>query len=142
MSFSIYQQFEGLAIALPAGTETVAVTSPPIQSVADLADSPGRVIRGTINVTGGATGGAWSVKCRYQNATGTQIGGTRTVTMAAATTQEIPFNFMDNGIGPSPVAGEIAAGGVYVITLTAAGSAGTVNEGGIEVFDPIQNAAS
>lgn len=140
--FAVYNQQEGLSTALPAGTATIAAQSAPMPSMADFPDNPGRVIRGTVNVTGGATGGAWTLQCRYQTAAGTQVGGTRTITMAAATTQEIPFTFSDAGIGPSPVAGELAAGGIYAIVITAAGSAGTVNAYGVEVYLPVPDSAS
>lgn len=129
--YSNYQQAPtggGLAIAgvLTAAVETAVMVSP---LGAPLPPSPqGVVIRGRINATGGATGGGWSIRCRRGSGTGgAQVGPTITFTYPATTTSEIPFSF--NDLTPP-------ASGQYTITVAAAGSNGTFNDGAIEVYVP------
>jgi hypothetical protein len=128
--YSNYQQFPG---ALPAGGTTLTAASElayqesqPDQSIPPAPQ--GRVIRGYINATGGATGGAWSIKCRQGAGTGgTQVGNTQSYTFPATTTVSIPYSFNDTS-ATAP------QNGLYTITVTAAGSNGTANDGAMEVF--------
>lgn len=122
----------GLALAgtLTSATEIVAMVS--LEGALPPAGM-GVVIRGRINVTGGATGGAHTIKCRRGAlVSGTQVGATQTITFPATTTIDAPFSFVDT-TGP-------AANGQYNITWTAAGSNGVFNDGQIEVCVPVQGA--
>jgi hypothetical protein len=128
--FSNIQQFPGALPAggttLTAGTETAYMESQPQASVPPAPQ--GRIIRGYINATGGATGGGWSVKCRQGiGTTGTQVGNTQTITYPATTTISFPFSFTDSS-ATQP------ANGVYTITVTATGSNGTAVDGTLEIF--------
>lgn len=135
--FSTYAQAQtpgGLAIA---GTLTAATEIAVLVSVAGEGPLPpasqGVVIRGRINATGGATGGGWSIRCRRGSGTGgAQVGPTITFTYPATTTSEIPFSFVDT----APV-----GSAVYTITVSAAGSNGTFNDGAIEVMVPTPGGA-
>jgi hypothetical protein len=125
--FSVYTE-SAPATSLVSGTETTAATSPSFTAP----PAPlGIVIRGRCNVTGGATAGGYTVKCRRGTGTGgTQIGSTQTVQSSVASTVfEIPFSFVDT----APPAGQSS---VYTVTLTAAGSNGTLNDVGLEVYVP------
>jgi hypothetical protein len=128
-----YVQDSASTQVLTAGTE--ALVSPGGLSPVNMAIPPapvGVVIRGRVNATGGATGGGWSVKCRKAVAatptvSSTQVGATQTVTFPATTTIDFPFAFVDTAY---------VAQTVYTITLTAAGSNGTVNDVGLEIMVP------
>lgn len=128
--FSNYQQFPGALPAggttLTSGTETAYLESQPQQAIPPAPQ--GRIIRGYINATGGATGGGWTVKCRQGAGTaGTQVGSTITMTFAASATLSFPYAFTDAS-ATAPV------NGVYTITVTSAGSNGTAVDGTIEIF--------
>ena len=128
--YSNYLQFPGALPAggttLTSGTETAYLETQPSQSIPPAPQ--GRIIRGYINATGGATGGGWTIKCRQGAGTGgTQVGNTITMTYPATTTTSFPFFFNDT-TATQPV------NGVYTITVTAAGSNGTAVDGAIEVF--------
>jgi len=131
--FSYYQETASTQV-LSTGTE--AVVSPGGVTPINLTPPDpelSMVVRGRVNATGGATGGGWSVKLRKaaNNATpttgSTQVGATQTVTFPATTTIDFPFSFTDTAWTP---------GTVYALTLTAAGSNGTVNDVGLELYSP------
>lgn len=126
--YSNNQQFPG---ALPAGGTTLTSGSELAYMQSQPSSPPpapqGRTIRGYINATGGATGGGWSIKCRQgTGVAGTQVGNTQTVTFPATTTISIPYSFTDTS-ATQP------ANGIYTITVTAAGSNGTANDGNMEI---------
>jgi|SRR5215469_8442589 len=125
--FSNYAQLPAGGATLTAGSEAAYQSS----SAAAVPPAPqGVVVRGYINVTGGATGGAWTIKCRRGvGIAGTQVGATQTYTMPATTSVSIPYSFVDT----APPAGQ---NGVYTVTVTAAGSNGTTNDGAMEVYVP------
>ena len=81
-----------------------------------------KLITGSANITAGAGTTAVVIRCRQNGLAGTQVGLSKTVTLAAGSTAEIPLNFLD----PAPV----AAGQSYVITVQQTGGtgAGTVND--------------
>lgn len=118
----------GLALAgvLTSATEIAAMVSQLTEG--PLPPAPqGVVIRGRLNVTGGATGGGHTIKCRRGSGTGgAQVGLTETITFPATTTIEMPYSFVDT----APTTGQ------YTVTYTAAGSNGTFNDGCIEVTVP------
>jgi hypothetical protein len=91
-------------------TEGVALTTPAVST--GLSGPPGGVyIDGSINLLTGAGGTLVTIKCRQGTAiTGTQVGGTHTVTTVAATNVEIPFSFIDTA--------PVAANSQYSITVT------------------------
>lgn len=125
--FSNYQQLPVAIATLTAGTETAYQTASP----AAVPPAPqGVVIRGYVNVTGGATGGGWTIRCRRGvGVAGAQVGLTQTYTMPASTTVSIPYSFVDT----APPAGQNS---VYTVTVTAAGSNGVGNDGALEVVVP------
>jgi len=132
--FSYVQQFTG---ALPAGgttltsaTELAYMTSPASLSVPP--PDIGVVIRGYVNATAGATGTAFTIKCRRGSGTGgTQVGVSNTHTVANNANASIPFAFVD----PTPVA-PFAPSSVYTVTVTAVGANGTAVDGQLEVCVP------
>lgn len=130
MFSAIQEAPTGAGLAL-AGTLTSASETALMVSLAGLPLPPapqGVVIRGRINVTGGATGGGHTVKCRRGSGTGgTQVGATQTITFAATTTVDLPYSFVDTAPTGSSQ---------YTVTYTAAGSNGTFNDGQIEVMVP------
>jgi hypothetical protein len=121
----------GLALAatLTSGTQAAALESQP----GVLPPAPqGVVIRGYINITAGATAGAYAIKCfQGSGLTGTQIGlsGGDTAQTIASSPSQIAFSFCDTNNVKAP-------NGVYTIGVTAAGSSGTFNDGAIEVVVP------
>jgi hypothetical protein len=128
--FNHYQE-AAPAQSLTAGTEALATGGLSPASLPIPPAPEGVVIRGRFNATGGATGGGWSVKCRKGNpptTASTQVGATQTVTVAATTTVDVPFSFVDTSPSPQPTQ--------YSLTLTAAGSNGTLNDVGLEVMVP------
>lgn len=133
--YSTYSQAPtggGLALAgtLTSATELVVMVSEPAAGGALPQRPQGAVIRGVINATGGATGGGWTIKCRQGSTTaGTQVGITDTYTYPATTTTTFPYSFNDTSAAGAP-------NGVYCVTVTAAGSNGTFNDGSIEVYVP------
>jgi hypothetical protein len=79
------------------------------------------IIRGVFNYTNGASGTGVTIKCfRGPNGSGTQVGTTQSVTLAASALANIPFEFQDLN-NPVPQSG-------YSIVLTAVALAGTANE--------------
>jgi hypothetical protein len=123
--YSNYWQLPVAGTVLTAATEIAALSTPPTNP-----PQGQLVIRGYINATGGATGGGWVIKCRRGVGTGgTQVGPSITVTYPATTTSSFPFSFSD---AVSPLGGN----GVYTITITAAGSNGTLNDAGMDVYSP------
>lgn len=126
------------AVATPVSTEGVALyiaAAPDDMATPSLASLPGsgtiisNRIDGTMNITAGAGTTAVVIKCRRGNGiTGTQIGTSQTVTLAAGASDNIPFRFQD-GASPVPPGGNSSGNG-YSITVTQTGGtgAGTVNE--------------
>ena len=122
-----YQQIPATGATLTAATEVVVIVKV-VESSPGGGAAQGRVIRGVLNATGGATGGAWSLKVRQGSTTsGTQVGTTDTITFPATTTISIPFSKQDLSA---------QGAGTYCVTLTAAGSNGTMNDGCLEVEVP------
>jgi hypothetical protein len=137
--FSNYEQFTGALVGggtlLTAATETGYMVLQPTDVAVNVTPQ-GRVIRGFINATGGATAGAWTIKCRQgTGVAGTQVGLTQTENFAASATLSVPFSFVDNS-SPAP------GGNVYTITVTAAGSNGTANDGAVELYVPSPGGAA
>ncbi len=138
MAMEYYQQFPG---ALPAGgttltvaTELAYLTSYPVEIPEA---NQGAVISGYLEVTLGATGTGFTIKCRRgTGVAGTQVGNTQTFSIAAnASTQTvmIPYSFND----PTPqVVDSAAAQGVYTISVTATTLAATAVDGAISVRVP------
>ena len=131
--FSSYAQFTGALLGggttLTSATE-VGYMATPATPVAINVTAQGRVIRGYIAATGGATGGTWTIKCRQgTGVAGTQVGNTQSVSLVASEVKMIPFSFLDTS-SPAP------GGNVYTVTVTAAGSNGTASDGAIELYVP------
>lgn len=121
----------GLAIGgvLTAASEIAVMTSE--QGAAQIPPGPqGVVIRGVIWISGGVTGGTWTIKCRRgAGIGGAQVGVSNSIAIGANGVTEITYTYND----PAPPA---SVNGIYTITVTAAGSNGTFNDGGIEVMVP------
>lgn len=79
------------------------------------------LVTGSMNVTAGAGTTAVVIRCRQNTVVGAQVGLSKTVTLAAAATAEIPFNFVDLAAAVSQT---------YVISVQQTGGtgAGTVND--------------
>lgn len=118
---------------IAAATESVAlvITSPDDFSTPSIAALPGVGnttnvdISGVANVVAGTGTTAMVVKCHRGATTGgPQVGNSQSVTLAAAASANIPFEFIDTtvSVANSP--------GVYCITFTQTGGtgAGTVGE--------------
>jgi hypothetical protein len=143
MSFAIFAQAPtggGIALGatLTSGTPASAMVSEPVEGGALPPAPMGVVIRGFINVTSGATAGAYSIKCYQGVGTGgTQIGlaaGDTFQTIASSPSQ-VQYSFTDTNVQKAP-------NGVYTIVITAAGSNGVFNDGAIEVYVPMQGSES
>ena|SRR5215469_2112567 len=103
-------------------TEAVALTSPAVST--GLPSTSAVLINGKLNILTGSGGTLITIKCRQgSSASGTQVGGTETVTTVAATDVQVPFSFIDT----SPV----AANSQYSITVTENSGTWTVNFGTI-----------
>lgn len=131
--FSNYAQFPGALVGggttLTAGTETGYMETVPVAAALNVTPQ-GRVIRGYICATGGATAGAWSIKCRQgAGVAGTQVGNSQPVNVAVSSSVMVPFSFVDTS---SPAPGS----NVYTITVTAAGSNGIAVDGSVELYVP------
>lgn len=125
--FSNYQQFPG---AIPSGGTSVTVAESVLMAAApsEVVEAPqGIIVRGYVNVTTAASGTGFSLRCRQNTLTGTQVGVTNTVTLANSASASIPFSFSDNSLTRPQQ-------GTYVITATAAVAAGTIQDGALEVF--------
>jgi hypothetical protein len=122
----------GLAVGatLTSGVQAAALVSTPGPMPPA---AQGRVIRGYINITGGATPGAYAIKCFQGNGlAGTQIGPAGGDTfLSVVGASQVSFSFLDTTAAGAP-------NGVYTIGVTAAGSNGTYNDGAIEVFVPVE----
>jgi hypothetical protein len=124
---SDYQQLAAPVGPATAGTETVAIANV-LDSGSGGNFPQGRVIRGYLNVVLGASGTSFTIKCRQGvTAAGTQVGLTQTITLAAATTDSVPFSFQDN---------TAAGAGSYCVTVTSTGGTITVNDGALEITMP------
>lgn len=87
---------------------------------------------GVMNVTAGTGTTAVTIRCRANSVTGRQVGTSQVVTLAAAASTNIAWDFIDS------IAAQVAAGagnaavnvGSYVITLQGTGTtaANVVNE--------------
>jgi hypothetical protein len=122
-----YQQNPSTGASLVSGTETVVISNV-VDSGAGGNFPQGRVIHGYVNVLSGATGGAYTLKVRQGTTTaGTQVGTSDTITLPATTNMSIPFSKQDNSA---------AGAGSYCVTLTAAGSNGTMEDGCLEIEVP------
>jgi hypothetical protein len=117
------------AVATNVSTETAALTIPFSSGATanallgiPVASAAGKnVILGSLNITAGAGTTAVVVKCRQgTGVAGTQVGPSKTVTLAATASAEIPLTFQD----AAPNSAE-----AYTITVTQTGGtgAGTVN---------------
>jgi len=125
--FSNYQQFPG---AIPTGGTAVTVAESVLMAAApsEVPEAPqGVIIRGFLNLTAGATGTGFALRCRQNTLTGTQVGNTQTVTFANSASGSVYYSFSDNTL-TKPTQG------TYVITATATTAAGTINDGALEVF--------
>jgi hypothetical protein len=134
MSFSTFYNAPtgggvALGATLTAGTPAAVMVSQPVQ----LPPAPqGVVIKVYLNITAGATAGAYTVKLYQGNGlSGTQVGPT-----AGQTFQTIVsspgveyMTFVDQS-------GYL--GGEYTVSVNAAGANGTFNFGSIEVMVPIE----
>lgn len=115
------------ALAGGAAAEQIVYTTPVLNS-GELTPAG---IDGSINFTAGTGTTAVVVRCRQTNlVTGTQVGASCTVTLAAGNSATIPVDFIDATQYINQ-----AAGGQYVITIQQTGGTanGTVNEGTVEV---------
>lgn len=138
MSYSQYQQLPA-SVATPASAAETAIVScsPALVASADV-DQNGLVIRGYLNVTTGATATAAVIRCRRGVGTGgALIGVANTHTIGAAVSGSIPFSF--NDLAPATV----DTPPQYTITLSVTGQsgAGTVNDGCIEIWAPVEGVA-
>lgn len=77
-------------------------------------------ISGSMNITPGTGTTAVVIRCRKTTVTGTQVGASHTVTLAAGVTDDIPYYFDDTAAG-------IAQAYVITVTQTGGTAAGTVN---------------
>jgi len=103
-------------------TEAVALTTPAVPT--GLPSTSAIRISGKLNILTGSGGTLITIKCRQgSTASGTQVGGTETVTTVAATDVQIPFSFIDT----SPV----ASNSQYSVTVTENSGTWTVNFGTI-----------
>jgi hypothetical protein len=106
-----------LTIPFSSGATANALLGIPVASAAGK-----NVVLGSMNITAGTGTTAVVVKCRQGAGTvaGTQVGPSKTVTLAATATAEIPLAFQDT----APNSAE-----AYTITVTQTGgtAAGTVN---------------
>ena len=130
--FDNYEQLPAAVVTVtPFTTETVVMVLPVSAAAINLTPE-GRVIKGFLNVTVGTAGTLLSVKCRQGTTiTGTQVGNTDTVTVAAAAVYQVPFSFLDtSSLAP--------LNNVYCITITvtSASAVTTVNDGAVELFIP------
>lgn len=126
---TIKQPTEATAVPTNVSTEGVALTMANVGGVVQSAPigvaMPTGVAKNTItgdmNITAGAGTTAVVIRCRQNGVAGAQVGQTKTVTLAAAATGDIPFNFID----PAPAVSQ-----TYVITVQQTGGtgAGTVND--------------
>lgn len=110
---------ETVAITLPStGTATA---NPSLSSLPGQGNLSNNVIEGVMNITLGTSATGFSLRCRRLSLTGTQVGTTQTITLAAATPVNVPFRFQDPA---SP------SGAAYVITVQpiAGTGAGAINE--------------
>jgi hypothetical protein len=139
MSFASFAQAPtgggvALGATLTSGTQAAVMQSEPVEDGALPPAPMGVVIRGFINVTSGATAGAYAIKCfQGSGLAGTQVGlaaGDTFQTIASSPSQ-VHFSFTDTNV-------QKAANGVYTIGVTAAGSNGVFNDGAIEVYVPMQ----
>lgn len=118
-----------LGATLTAGTPAAVMVSTP----GAVPPAPqGVVIKIYMNITAGATAGAYVVKLYQGNGlSGTQVGpaaGQTFQTIVSAPGVEY-LTFVDTSG---------YAGGQYTVSVTAAGSNGVFNFGSIEVFVPVQ----
>lgn len=120
---------EGTAVPTAVSTEGVAlIVTASSGNVLTAPTGPGfstgqakNLITGSMNITAGTGTTAVVIRCRQNGVAGTQVGLSKTVTLAAGNTDEIPFNFLD------PAATSIQQ---YAITVQQTGgtAAGTVND--------------
>lgn len=83
------------ALVNTTGTTEKAVLTSPLVNV-NLPAGSGIQVSGKINILTGTGGTLITVKCYQGSAiTGTQVGGTETVTTVAATDVQVPFAFYD-----------------------------------------------
>jgi|SRR5215469_4552289 len=102
-------------------TEAVALTSPLVPT--GLPSTSAIRVSGKLNILTGSGGTLITIKCRQgSTSSGSQVGGTETVTTVAATDVQIPFSFIDT----APVASS-----QYSITVTENSGTWTVNFGTI-----------
>jgi hypothetical protein len=102
-------------------TEAVALTSPLVAT--GLPATSAVRVSGKLNILTGSGGTLITLKCRQGSAsTGSQVGGTETVTTVAATVVQVPFCFIDTA--PQ-------ASSQYSVTVTENSGTWTVNFGAI-----------
>lgn len=121
------------AVATPVSAEGVALyiaSAPDDFSNASIASLPGYgnlnnyAIEGSLNITAGSGTTSVTLRCRRGNGiTGTQIGASISLPLAAGATNSFPFDFTDAAAPANGFAG-------YSITVqqSAGTGAGTVNE--------------
>lgn len=112
---------EGVVITLTSPDD---LSNPSIANLPTYGNTQNYTISGTMNVTAGAGTTAVVIRCRRNTVTGTQVGTSQTVTLAAGTLADLSFDFVDFSANP---ANQISS---YVITLQQTGGtgAGTINE--------------
>jgi hypothetical protein len=125
---SDYQQLPASVGPFGSGTESVAISNI-VDSGAGGNLPQGRVLRGVLNVSIGAAGTAFTLKCRQgTTVAGAQVGVTSTYTIPTASTPvTVAYSFQDNSA---------AGAGAYCITITGTGGTATVNDGCLEIFVP------
>lgn len=119
------------AVALVTTAETVAIVLPP--NAVGYGSPAGRLIKGFLNILAGT--GTTGVQIRVRQGTttaGALVGSADLHTLAAAATASIPFAQVDT-------AAAAPAGNQYCVTVqqVAATANGTVNDGNLEIDNPV-----
>lgn len=127
----------GTAVASPVSAEGVLLSigvlprdfaNPSLASLPGPGNTVTYDISGVVNYTAGAGTTAVVLRCRRNSVTGPQVGTSQTVTLAAAASANIAFDFIDV-LTPviAAATGDISN---YVITIQQTGGtgAGTANE--------------
>lgn len=99
------------------------ILNPSLASLPTMGNAQNNVIVGVANVLAGTGTTAVVIKCRRgsNTITGTQVGTSQSVTLAAGATDNVAFRFQDPGAPP-------LSGYSLTITQTGGTAAGTVNE--------------